>query len=187
MPDSSRFIANGATTAAAHTRLTSIITMCPVTTSSRIRMPITFSFLPFCTRVSVHTRRIRGWHIRYVFSTYAEVRYGAHATFSVDLYGIFFSNPIRSSMYNSNLGSFLSRIIGYTLFCAYLLRYGEQWHAVDLGFFPHRKKEKEFCRRFRNFIAHSTSNLLDKRERYEVINFSSAPRFRIPFRSTWNK
>lgn len=139
-------------------------------------MPITFSFLPFCTRVSVHARRrLRGGHIRYTYFLRTRRYVTVHTLLSRSTYMRFFSQtPYDPRLYNSNLGSFLSRIIGYTLFCALVARGKGQRSEAGMargrfGIFPSRK-EKEFCRRPGNFI--STSNLLDKRERYEVINFS---------------
>lgn len=61
-------------------------------------------------------------HIFYIRKRERYIRRRAYATFSVDLYAIFFLKPHANlhdgCMANSNLGAFLSRIIGYALFCA---------------------------------------------------------------------
>lgn len=91
-----------------------------------------------------------------------------HTLLSRSTYMGFFSQtpydpPCR--LYNSNLGSFLSRIIGYTLFCARRsrLRYGREARRGmargRFGIFLSRK-EKEFRRRFvGNFMARLTRSI----------------------------
>lgn len=96
-----------------------------VQATTYIRMaPITFSFLPFCihTRIRPRSRsRPRSGNIRYTYFLRTRRYVTVHTLLSRSTYMGFFSRtpydpPCR--LYNSNLGSFLSRIIGYTLFCA---------------------------------------------------------------------
>jgi len=146
-------------------------------------MPITFSFLPFCTRVypSSLVDYTTGALDAYFLRTRRYVT--VHTRLSRSTYMGFFSQ-MRSSDVGCITG-FLS--IAHHRVHAFLLKVGGQGGRGGGGFFSVAEKEKakervlsalrEFC---------SASNLFDKRERYEVINFSWLPGFRIPFRSTWN-
>lgn len=97
----------------------------PSIVSHRTRVHrFTFSFLPFCTcaHLLVHgaVRRVAR---RAAYSTYGREIHTKRCTryfLGRPICDFFPQTPYDSPcwLYNSNLGAFLSRIIGYTLFCA---------------------------------------------------------------------